>query len=64
MRHTRRQKKIIRLQKRYHELAKEQWDFHKQYYHPLEQQELDEIWAEKPYEPDYPTAVARHTHAD
>lgn len=55
-------KEDYKIAKRYHELAKEQWDFHKQYYHPLEQQELDEIWAEKPYEPDYPTAIAGHTH--
>lgn len=50
-----------KIAKRYHNLAKEQWDLHKQYYHPLEQQELDEIWAEKPYAPDYPTAVSGHT---
>lgn len=55
-------KEDYKIAKRYHELAKEQWDLHKQYYHPLEQQELDEIWAEKPYEPDYPTAIAGHTH--
>lgn len=55
-------KEDYEIAKRYHELAKEQWDLHKQYYHPLEQQELDEIWAEKPYEPDYPTAIAGHTH--
>lgn len=51
-----------KIAKRYFELAKEQWDLHEQYYHPLEQQELDEIWAEKPYNPDYPTAIAGHTH--
>ena len=55
-------KEDYKIAKRYHELAKEQWDLHKQYYHPLEQQELDEIWAEKPYKPDYPTAIAGHTH--
>lgn len=55
-------KEDYKIAKRYHELAKEQWDLHKQYYHPLEQQELDEIWAEKPYNPDYPTAIAGHTH--
>lgn len=51
-----------KIAKRYHELAKEQWDLHRELYHPLEQQELDEIWAEKPYEPDYKTAVTGHTH--
>lgn len=51
-----------KIAKRYHELAKEQWDLHKQYYHPLEQQELDEIWVENYYDPDYPTAIAGHTH--
>lgn len=55
-------KEDYKIAKRYHELAKEQWDLHREYYHPLEQQELDEIWAEKPYEPDYKTAVAGHTH--
>lgn len=55
-------KEDYKIAKRYHELAKEQWDLHKQYYHPLEEQELDEIWAEQPYEPDYPTAIAGHTH--
>ena len=55
-------KEDYKIAKRYHELAKEQWDLHEQLYHPLEQQELDEIWAEKPYKPDYPTATAGHTH--
>lgn len=51
-----------KIAKRYHELAKEQWDLHREHYHPLEQQELDEIWAEQPYSPDYPTAINGHTH--
>lgn len=55
-------KEDYKIAKRYHELAKEQWDLHKQYYHPLEQQELDEIWAEKPYDPDYNVSIKGHTH--
>lgn len=55
-------KEDYKIAKRYHELAKEQWDLHREHFHPLEQQELDEIWAEKPYDPDYPTAIAGHTH--
>lgn len=52
-----------KIAKRYHELAKEQWDLHKKYYQPLEQQELDEIWAERPYKPDYATAIVGHTRS-
>lgn len=39
--------------KSYYDLAKEQWDYFKGYYAPLEDQELSEIWAEKPHKPDY-----------
>lgn len=47
---------------RYYELAKEQWDHFYEYYRPLEDQELSEIWAEKPYDPDYSTASQGHTN--
>lgn len=45
----------------YYKLAKEQWDHFFEYYRPLEEQELSEIWAEQPYEPDYGTATQGHT---
>lgn len=50
-----------KIGKRYYNLAKERWDFFFKFYRPLEEQELDEIWAEQPYEPDYTTAVTGHT---
>lgn len=55
-------KEEYKIGKRYYDLAKEQWDFFYEFYRPLEEQELNEIWAEQPYTPDYPTAVAGHTH--
>lgn len=54
-------KEEYKIGKRYYNLAKEQWDHFYQYYRPLEDQELDEIWAENTYSPDYPTAVSGHT---
>lgn len=55
-------KEEYKIGKRYYELAKEQWDHFYNYYRPLEDQELDEIWAELPYKPDYATAIKGHTH--
>ena len=55
-------KEEYKIGKRYYELAKEQWDHFYQYYRPLEDQELDEIWAELPYTPDYKNAVNGHTN--
>lgn len=55
-------KEEYKIGKRYYELAKEQWDFFYDFYRPLEEQELDEIWAELPYKPDYNTAIKGHTH--
>ena len=38
-------------------------DFFYEYYRPLEEQELSEIWAEQEhYKPDYPAAVGGHTN--
>lgn len=54
-------KEEYKIGKRYYELAKEQWDHFYQYYRPLEDQELDEIWAELPYPPDYRTKSNGHT---
>lgn len=48
---------------RYYKLAYEQWDFHKQAFQPLEQQELDEVWADPHHSPDYANAVNGHTHS-
>lgn len=56
-------KEEYKIGKRYYDLAKEQWDFFLENYKPLEDQELAEIWAELPYEPDYPKAIAGHTNA-
>lgn len=50
-----------KIGKRYYNLAKEQWEHFYNYYRPLEQQELDEIWAEQPYKPDYAGAIKGHT---
>lgn len=55
-------KEEYKIGKRYFDLAKEQWDFFYKYYRPLEDQELNEIWAELPYNPDYSTATKGHTH--
>lgn len=54
-------KEEYKIGKRYYDLAKEQWDFFYNYYRPLEDQELAEIWAELPYLPDYKAAVQGHT---
>lgn len=56
-------KEEYKIGKRYYDLAREQWDFFLENYKPLEDQELAEIWAELPYEPDYPKAIAGHTNA-
>lgn len=55
-------KEEYKIGKRYYDLAKEQWDFFLENYRPLEDQELSEIWAELPYEPDYPKSIAGHTN--
>lgn len=55
-------KEEYKIGKRYYELAKEQWDHFYKYYRPLEEQELNEIWAEQPYKPDYSTAIKGHTN--
>lgn len=55
-------KEEYKIGRRYYILAKEQWDHFYKYYRPLEDQELDEIWAELPYTPDYKTAVSGHTN--
>lgn len=56
-------KEEYKIGKRYYDLAKEQWDFFYEYYRPLEEQELSEIWAEnEPYKPDYQKAVQGHTN--
>lgn len=55
-------KEEYKIGKRYYDLAKEQWDFFYHYYRPLEDQELDEIWADHPHRPDYATAIYGHTY--
>ena len=55
-------KEEYKIGKDYYDLAKEQWDFFLENYRPLEDQELSEIWAEPPYEPDYPKSIAGHTN--
>lgn len=54
-------KEEYKIAKQYYDLAKEQWDFFYNFYRPLEQQELSEIWAEQPYTPDYSAAISGHT---
>lgn len=54
-------KEEYKIGKRYYDLAKEQWDHFYTYYRPLETQELDELWAEGVYSPDYDAAVKGHT---
>lgn len=55
-------KEEYNIGKSYYDLAREQWDFFYDFYRPLEDQEMAEIWAEKPYDPDYVTAIKGHTH--
>lgn len=55
-------KEEYKIGKRYYELAKEQWDHFYKHYRPLEDQELNEIWAELPYLPDYAAAIKGHIH--
>lgn len=54
-------KEDYEIGKRYYNMAKEQWDFFYKAYRPLEEQELDEMWAEGEYTPDYGTATKGHT---
>lgn len=54
---ARQQDKIART---YYKLAEQQWNFYKENYVPLEQQEIDEVHKEKPYKADYATAIKGH----
>lgn len=54
-------KEDYNIGKRYYNMAKDQWDFFYKAYRPLEDQELDEMWAEGEYKPDYGTATKGHT---
>lgn len=54
-------KEEYELGKRYFNLAKDTWDFFYKHYRPLEDQELDEIYADTFHTPDYPKAVEGHT---